>query len=186
MLKLTRNQYILIGVAVLVIVVLIYRYRRDNFTRTCITGDTSAAFVRSPVDYAYEDITSIPMKVGMKFPHYLGKPTDDLQPLEDSRGINLTEDMTRLADGVLFKQYENDWPGCGNGMPYIVNDSVTRDQLTRVGDMDTRRRLDAEITPYHVKAAVYPVYPEQDAVRPDGFERLYGGEPFIHDTLRVY
>lgn len=186
MLKLTKTHYILIGLAVAVVVVIIYRYRRDHFTRTCITGDTSATFVRSPVDYAYEDITEIPTKIGMKFPHYLGKPTDDLQPLEGSHGINLEEDMTRLADGVLFKQYENDWAGCGNGMPYIVNDNVTRDQLTRVGDMDTRRKMDAEITPYHVKAAVYPVIPEQDVVRPDGYPRLYGGEPYIHDTLRVF
>lgn len=181
-----KAHYVVIGVVVVGLVIAYYFYKREHFTRTCITGDTSATFVRSPVDYAYEDITEIPMKVGMKFPHFLGKPTDDLQPLEGSHGVDLTEDMTRLADGALFKQYENDWPGCGNGMPYIVNDSVTRDQLTRVGDMDTRRKLDAEVTPYHVKADVYPVLPELAAVRPDGYERLYGGEPYIHDTLRVY
>lgn len=182
--KFTTTHYIIIGVIVLVVSYVIYKKRTDFFTRTCITGDTSAAFVRSPVDYAFQDITEIPSKVGMVFPHFLGKPNDNLQPLETSHGINFTPDELKLDDGTLFTQYDNNYPGCGNGKPYIVNDNMTRDQLTRVGDMTARRIMDAQITPLHVKANVYPVYPEQDAIQPDGYARQYG-PGFVHDELRV-
>lgn len=181
-----RLEYLLLGAAVLVVVAyLIYKRRYDHFTRTCITGDNTATFVRSPVDYAYEELTEIPPKVGMKFPHFLGKPTDNLQPLETSHGVDLAPDERRLDDGSLFKQYENNWKGCGNGTPYIVNDSMTRAQITRVGAMDIRRLMDAEVTPLHVKAEVYPVLPEQAAVHPDGFDRLYYGHGFVHDEVRL-
>ncbi len=156
---------------------------KDNFTRTCLTADANCTFVRSHVDYVYKDQTEIPGKVGMDFPHRMGDPRDKLQPLAEGR-INLTRDEEKLWNpDLLWKQYENDWQGCGNGKPYIVNDEKTRHSLAAVGDVWLLRQLNAQSTPQHGSRNVkYPALTEQDYITPEPFGRLYGGD-WIPDRI---
>lgn len=157
--------------------------KKDNFTRTCLTADTNCQFVRSHVDYVYKDQTEIPQKIGMDFPHHLGDPKDKLQPLDQGR-MNLARDEMKLWNpNLLWKQYEHNWKGCGNGKPYIVNDEKTRFSLAEVGDIWAERQLYAQSTPQHgLFHAKYPALTEQDEITPEPFGRLYGGE-WLHNQL---
>jgi len=153
---------------------------RDNFTRTCMTADKNCRFVRSPVDYAFEELTEVPQKKGMEFPHYLGNPTDKLQPLDHGH-IDLIKDEGLLWDQKrLFKQYDNNWEGCGNGDPYIVNDEKTRFSLADVGDMPLWRKLYGERLPEHGPVGRAKALTDNDITMPDGFDSMYGGRWLPH------
>lgn len=175
-----KTSAIVLGACVgIVVVYAAYKYmsppKKSNFTRTCLTADTNCQFVRSHVDYVYKENTEVPQKIGMDFPHYLGDPRDKLQPL-DQGNVNLIRDEEKLANpDLLWKQYEHDWQGCGNGKPYIVNDEKTRFSLAEVGDMWAHRQLYAQKTPLHGPQGKYPALTEQDAIVQDSFDRLYGG-----------
>ena len=157
--------------------------KKSNFTRTCLTADGNCQFVRSHVDYVYKDQTEIPQKIGMDFPHHMGDPKDKLQPLDQGR-INLARDEVKLANpDLLWKQYEHDWKGCGNGKPYIVNDEKTRFSLAEVGDIWAVRQLNAQTTPQHgLFKPKYPALTEQDYIVPEPFDRLYGGS-WLHNQI---
>ena len=153
---------------------------RDNFTRTCMTADSNCRFVRSPVDYAFESITEVPQKIGKEFPHYLGNPTDKLQPLDQGH-IDLVKDEGLLWNqDRLFKQYENNWKGCGNGKPYIVNDEKTRFSLADVGDMPLHRQLNGEHLPQHGPVGSARALTDEDMIMPLPFDSMYGGRWLPH------
>ena len=146
---------------------------KESFTRTCDTADTNCKFVRTPVDYAFANMSDIPSHQpppgnpnAVLFPHLKGNITDKLQPLDDpctgqvvqtpsgpkpskpcgETRIDLIADEKKLWDQKkLWKQYENDWKGCGNGKPYIVNDDKTRFELREVGDEWMARRLEHQM-----------------------------------------
>lgn len=150
--------------------------RKDNFTRTCLTADGNCQFVRSHVDYVYKEQTEIPGKIGKDFPHRMADPTDKAQPLEDGP-IDLIKDERKLNNpNLLWKQYEHDWKGSGNGKPYIVNDEKTRFSLAEVGDIWLERKLNAERQPAHGPQGRYPALTEQDYITPEPYDRMYGGE----------
>jgi hypothetical protein len=171
-------------VLVLVVIVLMVLTRRssaaaaakkEGFERTCMTAAGNCTFVRTPVDYVYRTSTEVPTKIGRDYPHYVGNPTDKAQPLEDGY-IDLEKDMRKLENPeLLWKQYGNDWTGCGNGKPYIVNDEKTRSQLADTGDIWATRQLYAMRTPAHGPVGRYPALTEQDEVVLDPFDRSYGG-----------
>ena len=102
-----------------------------------------------PVHYAFLDGSEIPAHVAAQnamtipFPHLAGNPHDKLQPLDDpcvgnimadgkpdmqpcgASRINLIQDESKLWNpDKLWKQYEHNYKGCGNGKPYIVNDDT--------------------------------------------------------------
>jgi hypothetical protein len=159
--------------------------QKDKFTRTCLTADTNCKFVRSPVDYAYKTQTEVPEKIGRDYPHLMAYPADELHPLED--GItNLIKDEDKLWNQEeLYKQYTHDYQGCGNGKPYIVNDEKTRFLLREVGDEAAVRMMYSMKTPEHGPRAVYPALTEQDIIRPEPFDRQYGGSGFIAQQIGV-
>ena len=149
-----------------------------------MTADSNCRFVRSPVDFAYEEITTIPVKEGKIFPHYLGNPTDKLQPLDHGH-IDLVKDEGLLWNqDKLFKQYGNDWKGCGNGKPYIVNDEKTRFGLADVGDMPLWRKLIGASGPEYGPPGRNPALSDDDITMPDGFETHYGG-PWLSHAVAV-
>lgn len=184
--------------------------KSENFTRTCTSADTNCKFVRSPVDYAFANVSDIPSHQppagnpnAILFPHLLGNPTDELQPLDDpcvgdivqtpsgpkpskpcsETRINLIKDEDKLWNpNKLWVQYENDYKGCGNGKPYIVNDDKTRFELRAVGDEWMARRLEHQMVDprlYGIPDAAHqprhPALTDLDLVEPDGEEQLYGG-----------
>lgn len=154
----------------------------EKFTRTCMTADTNCKFVRTPVDYMYGNDTDIPSKKGMEFPHYLGNPTDKLQPLDHGH-INLIKDEDLLWNpNKLWKQYENDFKGCGNGKPYIVNDDKTRWELREVGDEWAARILEAQHLPEHGprRTGNEAALVDLDMLQPEPFGPLYGGEGYLN------
>lgn len=183
----TQTVVIVVGaVAGTLVLWAAYKYvnsnKRDNFTRTCLTADGNCQFVRSHVDYVYKDQTEIPQKIGMDFPHLMGDPTDKLQPLEEGR-INLSRDELKLSNpDLLWKQYQHDWQGSGNGKPYIVNDEKTRFSLAEVGDIWAERQLYAQTTPLHGPVGTQPALTEIDYVTPEPYGRLYGGD-FLHNQI---
>jgi len=156
---------------------------KDSFTRTCLSADDNCKFVRSPVDYAFEDITEIPAHIGMEFPHMMGKPSDPRQPLDANR-IDLIKDEKLLNAGSdIWKQYGNDFMGCGNGKEYIVNDDKTRWMLTDVGDIAAVRMLESMAVPKSRWGPIskrHPALTDQDMIMPDPFDALYGGSEFLH------
>jgi|WetSurMetagenome_2_1015567.scaffolds.fasta_scaffold292519_2 hypothetical protein len=160
----------------------VFNKKKNNFTRTCLTADSNCQFVRSHVDYVYKDQTEIPTKKGMDFPHFMANPTDKLQPLDEGR-IDLIKDERKLNNqDLLWKQYEHDWKGCGNGKPYIVNDEKTRFSLVEVGDVWAERQLYGMDSPMHHKGNIRALT-EQDAIVPEPFDRLYGGSNFLDDHI---
>ena len=184
MLNLTKNQVLMIGAVVVFFVVMWNRRnQKDQFTRTCLTADTNCKFVRSPVDYVYKTQTEIPDKVGRDYPHLMARPTDKLHPLEDGP-INLIQDEAKLWNPkLLWEQYTHDYPGCGNGKEYIVNDEKTRWTLEAVGDIGAARMLYSMRSPQHGPRGIRPALTEQDLVRPDPFDRSYGGSNYLNDAL---
>lgn len=172
----------------------------ENFTRTCTSADTNCRFVRSPVDYAFLDGSEIPAHVAAQqamtipFPHLAGNPHDKLQPLDDpcvgnvmangrpdmqpcgvSR-INLIQDEAKLWNpDKLWKQYEHNYKGCGNGKPYIVNDDKTRHELSDIGNEWAVRVLDHQRLPQHGPRGRNPALTDLDMIEPDQFDELYGG-----------
>ena len=158
--------------------------QRDHFTRTCLTADTNCEFVRSPVDYAYKTMTSIPAKVGKDYPHLMANRTDKTQPLDQSSGIDLVKDENKLWDqDRLWKQYESDWAGCGNGKPHIVNDEKTRFSLTEVGNEWAHRILNAQHLPAHGPKVADRALTELDFVTPEPFDRMYGGDSYLPHNI---
>lgn len=152
---------------------------KEDFTRTCLTGDTNCKFVRSHVDYAYGNDTSIPMKKDLPFPHAIANEQDKLRPLNEGR-INLIKDEEKLWNpDKLWVQYENDWKGCGNGKPYIVNDDKTRFLLREVGDEWAARILEAQRTPAHGPEANFPAIVDLDLAKQEEFQPLYGGSDYL-------
>jgi hypothetical protein len=163
---------IIVGIAI--VAYLVFR-SKEGFTRTCLTADTNCRFTRLPVDYAFEDITDIPEKMGMPYPHFIANPTDKLQPLSHGR-IDLIKDEKLLwHPNKLWKQYEHNWKGCGDNKPYIVNDEKTRFSLADTGDIGIHRMLDGLISPRHGPTFGNPALTEQDIIQPEPFYPMYGG-----------
>lgn len=160
------------------------RDRKDNFTRTCLTADTNCQFVRSPVDYIYKTTTEIPPKVGRDYPHLMADRTDELQPLDQSPGIELVKDENKLWNqDSLWKQYEHDWSGCGNCKPYIVNDEKTRFMLSEVGNQWAHRILNAQHLPAHGPPVQDRALTELDYTTPEPFDRMYGGSCYLPQNI---
>lgn len=156
---------------------------KEKFTRTCLTGDTNCKFVRSHVDYMYGDDTDIPSKKGLPFPHAIANEQDKLRPLDDGR-INLIQDEQKLWDpNLLWVQYENDWKGCGNNKPYIVNDDKTRWSLEDVGDVWAARILESQRLPEHGPQGKFPALVDQDMIKQEVFQPLYGGDHYLNMML---
>ena len=182
----------------------------EQFTRTCTSADTNCKFVRTPVDYAFANMSDIPSHQppagnpnAVLFPHLMGNITDKVQPLDDpcsgeivqtpagpkaskpcgETRIDLIGDENKLWNqSKLWKQYENDYKGCGNGKPYIVNDDKTRFALREVGDEWMARRLENQMVDprmYGIPDArhqpKYPALTDLDMVQPDDEDALYGG-----------
>jgi len=157
---------------------------KDNFTRTCLTADTNCQFVRTPVDYIYKTMTEIPPKVGRDYPHLMADRTDELQPLDQSPGIELVADENKLWNpDKLWKQYGHNWAGCGNCQPYIVNDEKTRFSLTEVGNEWAHRILNAQHLPAHGPKVENRALTELDYIEPEPFDRLYGGSGYLPDNI---
>jgi hypothetical protein len=153
---------------------------KEDFTRTCLTGDSNCKFVRSHVDYVYGDDTDIPMKKGMPFPHAIANLQDKRRPLDQGR-IDLIKDEQLLWDPKkLWVQYENDWKGCGDGKPYIVNDDKTRWSLKDVGDVWAARILEAQRTPAHGPEGAFPAIVDLDLAKQDQFQPMYGGSDYLN------
>jgi hypothetical protein len=110
--------------------------KKDHFTRTCLSDSTNARFVRSPVDYAMD----VDEKGWQRYPHYMADPKDRRQPLSYGP-IDFYTDERKLDSGQMWQQYSNTWGGCGNDVPYIVNDTKTRSLLRQVGDETLHRQL---------------------------------------------
>ena len=156
----------------------------EGFTRTPLTVDNSARFVRTPVDFAMEisDNCGCPSSGGwQKNPHWMAYPGDEAQPLEDGP-IDFYKDERKLAEGRLFEEFGDNYVG-GTGEPYIVNDSKTRSLLVEVGDLTTRRVLD------NIPAAGWPRRSDLAPAQTDGTAAcdttnprdypLYGGHDYF-------
>jgi hypothetical protein len=131
------------------------------------------------VDYAFNSMTDVPEKMGMPYPHYIANRTDKLQPLDHGR-IDLIKDEKLLwHPNMLWKQYENDWVGCGDAKPYIVNDEKTRFALAETGDIWLHRILDGMITPAHGPVNGAPALTEQDIIQPEPYQPMYGGYGYL-------
>ena len=151
---------------------------KDNFTRTPLSSCTNCRFVRSHVDYAYDDHSN---------PHWMANPKDTRQPLEDGP-IDFYADERKLDNGALFKQYENNWVD-GTRKPYIVNDNKTRTLLREVGDEGARRVLDSTPSAMHTRspAGTAPLYTDLMLAPGDPYPAdhpEYGGTGyFVNDQL---
>lgn len=157
--------------------------KKENFKRTCMRASDNCKFVRSPVDYAYGDDTDIPHKKGMEYPHFLGNEKDQRQPLDHGH-VNLIKDEGLLWNpDKLWVQYEHDYKGCGNGETYIVNDDKTRWALKEVGDVWAARILEAQHLPEHGPLTNNPAITDLEMAKPDQYEPLYGGYPFLNMML---
>ena len=160
-----------------------YGKKDEKFTRTCLTADTNCKFVRSAVDYISQDDKSGVQRMPHQNPHWIGNPTDELQPLGDGP-VNLVKDEDLLWNQQkLYKQYEHDFKGCGNGKEYIVNDDKTRFELREVGDEWAARALEAQRLPQHGPQGRNPALVDQDMIQPDGFSQLYGGSSFLNNMI---
>lgn len=167
------------GIVLAVAVVAYLLFKREGFTRTCLSADTNCRFVRSPVDYAFNSMTDIPQKMGMQFPHKIANIKDKLQPLSSGK-IDLIKDESLLwHPDKLWKQYEHNWGGCGDNQMYIVNDDKTRFSLADVGDIWVHRILNSMPSPAHGPAGNDPALTEQDLIRPEPFQPHYGGYSYI-------
>ena len=154
---------------------IVWRRRREGFTRTCMSANNNCQFTRPPVDYVYWTDTEIPTKVGRDFPSFMGNPTDKAQELTHGY-IDLEKDMQKLVHPeLLWQQYGNDWAGCGNGEAYIVNDEATRAKLSDVGDIWAVRQLLSMRTPAHGPVGIHPALTDEDIAVRDPFDRAYGG-----------
>jgi hypothetical protein len=178
--KITKPMAAAIVVVVAVVAYFIFRsMKSENYIRSTLTQDTSCQFVRSPVDYAFADITPVPERHDWPYPHYLADRTDKLQPL-DHGFVDLIKDENKLWQGSdIWKQYENTWAGCGKGYPYVVNDFKTRADLASVGDEGLHRILNGLPSPAHGPAGRNPALSEIDVVVVDPFDKLYGGSDYL-------
>ncbi len=155
----------------------------EKFTRTCLTADTNCKFVRSAVDYISANDTSGVERMPHQNPHWIGNPTDELQPLADGP-VNLIKDEDLLWNQKkLYEQYTHDYKGCGNGKPYIVNDDKTRWELREVGDEWAARALESQRLPQHGPPSLNPAIVDQDLVQPDGYSQLYGGSSYLNQMI---
>ena len=159
--------------------------KKDHFTRTCLRDSSNARFVRTPVDFA--------MKIGkggwQENPHWIGNPKDRTQPL-DFGPVDLFADERKLSNqDELFKQYDNNWEGCGNGKVFASNDQKTRSLLKEVGNIGASRILDNIQTVFHGPKTGVPSETELSYCVEDPYpqsEKLYGGEPFyFQDTVGI-
>jgi hypothetical protein len=154
----------------------------ENYTRTPLSGDTTAHFVRTPVDYAprYSDAIFGPA-AWQKNPHWKANPRDERQPLGFGP-IDFYADERKLADGTLYQEFDNNYVG-GTGEPFIPNDQKTRSLLVEVGDIGPRRVLD------NVPARGWPHDPHLLPAQTDGtavcdtsnpdHDPLYGGKAYF-------
>ena len=152
--------------------------QKDKYTRTCLTDSTNCTFVRTPVDYAMKGSNG-----WESYPHYMGNPSDVSQPLEFGTP-DFYKDERKLEgnQSTLFKQYDNNWNGCGNGQSYIVNDAKTRSLLREMGDETTRRILDSMSSQGDYGPMTNdPVFTDINLVQGDlyGDEKLYGGPAYF-------
>jgi hypothetical protein len=75
-------------------------------------------------------------------PHYFNEPQNKYHELESQlggKGVDLWQDLRKQDEGLLWKQYGNNFDGPGQGKVYLPNDNKTRDLLRAVGDEGTRR-----------------------------------------------
>lgn len=155
----------------------VLKRRNEQFTRTCLTADTNCKFVRQQVDYVSQEDQGL-KRTPTQDPHYMADPTDKAQRLQQGH-IDLIKDETRLINGSLWKQYENDYKGSGNNQAYIVNDDKTRWALKEVGDVWAARILEDQHLPEHggpfEPAHKNYALTDMDMIEPDQFDQLYGG-----------
>jgi hypothetical protein len=116
--------------------------KSEGYTRTPLSTDTSAYFVRTPVDYGNQIPPMSKGKLAWQTnPHWMAFPGDEEQPLEYGP-IDFYKDERKLANGSLFEEFGNNYVG-GTGTPYVPNDEKTRSLLVEMGEMNPRRLLDS-------------------------------------------
>lgn len=177
---------ILLLICFLVFFVCMGKGHKDHYTRTSLTGSTNGRFVRTPVDYAMKDVlhpfSSHP--AWQDNPHWQANPGDETQPLEFGP-VDFYPDERKIWNDTVYQQYDNNFPGCSGGDPFLTNDNKTRTLLREVGDEGLRRLLDNMVGPEHGPMTLVPPHTELTDSRPDPYgEKMYGGDNyFIHDTF---
>ena len=160
---------------------------KDHYTRTCLRDSTNCRYVRTPVDYAMQSKDDRPTG-WQSNPHFKANPKDVTQPfdlalMKNGANIDLYADERKLADPqLLFKQYGNNWAGCGNGKVSRPNDDKTRDMLREMGDESERRKLDNAVAAVHIYENAPPLRTELSDCKPDPFVmdyQLYGSPSFV-------
>ena len=143
----------------------------EGYERSCL-GNDCYGLQRTPVDYVQKHPHG-----WQRNPHWKANPSSKYQPLEFGP-IDLTADATRLAKGELFKQYGNNWKGCGKQDGTLVNDSKNRFDLTAVGDNGARQQLNNLYNPRFGPRGI--THTEQSYVEPNPFfGKLYGGAGWL-------
>lgn len=183
------KQIVFLSIVLILFLVLFLcagKSQKDNYTRTCLTDTISSRFSRTPVDYAMKDVVLDDGILGWQHnPHWKANPHDETQPL-DFGPIDFYPDERKIWNNTIYKQYDNNASGCGNGDTFLVNDNKTRTLLREVGDEGLRMQLD-NMTGSEHGFALFPPHTELEDSRPDPYhqsEKLYGGPGyFIHDTF---
>jgi len=157
---------------------------KDSYTRTCLRDTQNCQFVRTPVDYAMK---MPPDTAWQRNPHWMGHPKDETQPLDFGPVDLFAEERKLHHPDEIFQQYGHNYPGCGNGREFIVNDEKTRDLLREVGDEGARMILDNMGGPAFGPRTGIPSETELSLIRPDPYkadQKLYGSYPyFFRDQL---
>jgi hypothetical protein len=102
---------------------------------------------------------------------------DQNQPL-DHGPIDLERDFALLEHpDRLYKQYENEWKGCGDGHRYIVNDDRTRSGLIDIGDLQEVREMEHMRVPRALwgPEGLAPALTDLDMSRPEPYPATYVG-----------
>ncbi len=173
-----KQNTILILVVALVLVGLVY-YKcmkspsREGYIRSSLANDCFG-LQRSPVDYAFKFDHG-----WQRNPHWQASPGNKFQPL-DYGPIDLFADERRLVKnhGTVFQQYRSDWKGCGQDVPYLVNDEKTRFDLTNIGDQGARDQLD-NIPSVRFGPPGYDNNERSMDRRDNSRGKIYGGSAFL-------
>ena len=148
----------------------------EGYKRSCL-GQT-CRMARTPVDYAFKTPNG-----WQRNPHWQANPADKYQPLTEGP-IEFYPDIKNLNanNGVLFKQYGNEWKGCGKDQVYLINDSKTRFDLENLGDHWPREIMDSLPHPRLIPGCGST---EMDHVEVDPWgDKIYGGAGYlIHEDI---
>jgi hypothetical protein len=144
---------------------------REGYKRSCLANDCYG-LQNTPVDYAFKY-----PRGWQRNPHWEANPADKYQPLEYGP-VDFFDDTRKLISGTLYKQYRNDWEGCGNSTVFLVNNEKTRFDLRNVGDVQAAVLLD---NAYHLRFGPQGfnntelTYQEPDTTQ----QKIYGGERWL-------